>query len=247
MYHMRLWHGDCIELMKKIPAGSIELLLVDLPYGTTNCKWDSIIPLKDLWEAYNRVVKINGAMLFHCAQPFTSALVMSNPKFFKYEWIWEKSKATNYLNAKKQPLRAHESIVVFYRKPCTYNPQMTQGEAYNKGTAKRETNVYGKQVAVEVKSDGERYPRSVQYCVTAEQEGKLHPTQKPLKLIEYLVSTYSDEEDIVLDNTMGSGTTGVACVKLNREFIGIEKDENYYNIAVDRISEAEENNFNYRL
>ena len=247
MYHMRLWHGDCIELMKKIPAGSIDLLLVDLPYGTTNCKWDSIIPLKDLWEAYNRVVRINGAMLFHCAQPFTSALVMSNPKFFKYEWIWEKSKATNYLNAKKQPLRAHESIVVFYRKPCTYNPQMTQGEAYNKGTAKRETNVYGKQVAVEVKSDGERYPRSVQYCVTAEQEGKLHPTQKPLKLIEYLVSTYSDEEDIVLDNTMGSGTTGVACVKLNREFIGIEKDENYYNIAVDRISEAEENNFNYRL
>ena len=247
MYHMRLWHGDCIELMKKIPAGSIDLLLVDLPYGTTNCKWDSIIPLKDLWEAYNRVVKINGAMLFHCAQPFTSALVMSNPKFFKYEWIWEKSKATNYLNAKKQPLRAHESIVVFYRKPCTYNPQMTQGEAYNKGTAKRETNVYGKQVAVEVKSDGERYPRSVQYCVTAEQEGKLHPTQKPLKLIDYLVSTYSDEEDIVLDNTMGSGTTGVACVKLNREFIGIEKDENYYNIAVDRISEAEENNFNYRL
>ena len=247
MYHMRLWHGDCIELMKKIPAGSIDLLLVDLPYGTTNCKWDSIIPLKDLWEAYNRVVKINGAMLFHCAQPFTSALVMSNPKFFKYEWIWEKSKATNYLNAKKQPLRAHESIVVFYRKPCTYNPQMTQGEAYNKGTAKRETNVYGKQVAVEVKSDGERYPRSVQYCVTAEQEGKLHPTQKPLKLIEYLVSTYSDEEDIVLDNTMGSGTTGVACVKLNREFIGIEKDENYYNIAVDRISEAEEDNFNYRL
>ena len=247
MYRMRLWHGDCIELMKKIPAGSIDLLLVDLPYGTTNCKWDSIIPLKDLWEAYNRVVKINGAMLFHCAQPFTSALVMSNPKFFKYEWIWEKSKATNYLNAKKQPLRAHESIVVFYRKPCTYNPQMTQGEAYNKGTAKRETNVYGKQVAVEVKSDGERYPRSVQYCVTAEQEGKLHPTQKPLKLIEYLVSTYSDEEDIVLDNTMGSGTTGVACVKLNREFIGIEKDENYYNIAVDRISEAEEDNFNYRL
>ena len=244
---MRLWHGDCIELMKKIPAGSIDLLLVDLPYGTTNCKWDSIIPLKDLWEAYNRVVKINGAMLFHCAQPFTSALVMSNPKFFKYEWIWEKSKATNYLNAKKQPLRAHESIVVFYRKPCTYNPQMTQGEAYNKGTAKRETNVYGKQVAVEVKSDGERYPRSVQYYVTAEQEGKLHPTQKPLKLIEYLVSTYSDEEDIVLDNTMGSGTTGVACVKLNREFIGIEKDENYYNIAVDRISEAEEDNFNYRL
>ncbi len=247
MYHMRLWQGDCIKLMEKIPTGSVDLLLVDLPYGTTNCKWDSIIPLKDLWEAYNRVVKINGAMLFHCAQPFTSALVMSNPKFFKYEWIWEKSKATNYLNAKKQPLRAHESIAVFYRKPCTYNPQMTKGEAYNKGTAKRETNVYGKQVAVEVKSDGERYPRSVQYCVTAEQEGKLHPTQKPLKLIEYFVNTYSNEEDIVLDNTMGSGTTGVACMKLNREFIGIEKDESYYNLAVDRICEAEEGNFSYNV
>lgn len=245
MYRMRLWHGDCIELMKKIPAGSVDLLLVDLPYGTTNCKWDSIIPLKDLWEAYNRVVKINGAMLFHCAQPFTSALVMSNPKNFKYEWIWEKSKATNYLNAKKQPLRAHESITVFYRKLCTYNPQMTQGEAYDKGKAKRETDVYGNQRSVHVKSDGLRYPRTVQYFVTAESEGKLHPTQKPLTLVEYFILTYTNEDELVLDNTMGSGTTGVACVKNNRNFIGIEKNAEYFDIAVDRISTAEEGIYNF--
>ena len=132
---MRLWHGDCLTLMKDIDTNSVDMLLVDLPYGTTQCKWDSIISLKDLWIEYNRIIKDNGAMLFHCAQPFTSNLIMSNVKNFKYEWVWEKSKASNYLNAKKQPLRAHESIAVFYRKPPTYNPQMTQGEAYNKGTA----------------------------------------------------------------------------------------------------------------
>ena len=237
---MRLWHGDCLTLMKDIDTNSVDMLLVDLPYGTTQCKWDSIISLKDLWIEYNRIIKDNGAMLFHCAQPFTSNLIMSNVKNFKYEWVWEKSKASNYLNAKKQPLRAHESIAVFYRKPPTYNPQMTQGEAYNKGTAKRETEVYGSQKAVEVKSDGERYPRTVQYFVTAEKEGKLHPTQKPIALTEYFVKTFSNPGDVILDNTMGSGTTGVACVNLDREFIGIEKDKEYFDIAVERISEAED-------
>ena len=237
---MRLWHGDCLTLMKDIDTNSVDMLLVDLPYGTTQCKWDSIISLKDLWIEYNRIIKDNGAMLFHCAQPFTSNLIMSNVKNFKYEWVWEKSKASNYLNAKKQPLRAHESIAVFYRKPPTYNPQITQGEAYNKGTAKRETDVYGSQRAVEVKSDGERYPRTVQYFVTAEKEGKLHPTQKPIALTEYFVKTFSNPGDVILDNTMGSGTTGVACVNLDREFIGIEKDKEYFDIAVERISEAED-------
>ena len=237
---MRLWHGDCLTLMKDIDTNSVDMLLVDLPYGTTQCKWDSIISLKDLWIEYNRIIKDNGAMLFHCAQPFTSNLIMSNVKNFKYEWVWEKSKASNYLNAKKQPLRAHESIAVFYRKPPTYNPQMTQGEAYNKGTAKRETEVYGSQRAVEVKSDGERYPRTVQYFVTAEKEGKLHPTQKPIALTEYFVKTFSNPGDVILDNTMGSGTTGVACVNLDREFIGIEKDKEYFDIAVERRSEAED-------
>ena len=237
---MRLWHGDCLTLMKDIDTNSVDMLLVDLPYGTTQCKWDSIISLKDLWIEYNRIIKDNGAMLFHCAQPFTSNLIMSNVKNFKYEWVWEKSKASNYLNAKKQPLRAHESIAVFYRKPPTYNPQMTQGEAYTKGTAKRETEVYGSQRAVEVKSDGERYPRTVQYFVTAEKEGKLHPTQKPIALTEYFVKTFSNPGDVILDNTMGSGTTGVACVNLDREFIGIEKDKEYFDIAVERISEAED-------
>ena len=237
---MRLWHGDCLTLMKDIDTNSVDMLLVDLPYGTTQCKWDSIISLKDLWIEYNRIIKDNGAMLFHCAQPFTSNLIMSNVKNFKYEWVWEKSKASNYLNAKKQPLRAHESIAVFYRNPPTYNPQMTQGEAYNKGTAKRETEVYGSQRAVEVKSDGERYPRTVQYFVTAEKEGKLHPTQKPIALTEYFVKTFSNPGDVILDNTMGSGTTGVACVNLDREFIVIEKDKEYFDIAVERISEAED-------
>ena len=237
---MRLWHGDCLTLMKDIDTNSVDMLLVDLPYGTTQCKWDSIISLKDLWIEYNRIIKDNGAMLFHCAQPFTSNLIMSNVKNFKYEWVWEKSKASNYLNAKKQPLRAHESIAVFYRKPPTYNPQMTQGEAYNKGTAKRETEVYGSQRAVEVKSDGERYPRTLKYFVTAEKEGKLHPTQKPIALTEYFVNTFSNPGDVILDNTMGSGTTGVACVNLDREFIGIEKDKEYFDIAVERISEAED-------
>ena len=237
---MRLWHGDCLTLMKDIDTNSVDMLLVDLPYGTTQCKWDSIISLKDLWIEYNRIIKDNGAILFHCGQHFTSNLIMSNVKNFKYEWVWEKSKASNYLNAKKQPLRAHESIAVFYRKPPTYNPQMTQGEAYNKGTAKRETEVYGSQRAVEVKSDGERYPRTVQYFVTAEKEGKLHPTQKPIALTEYFVKTFSNPGDVILDNTMGSGTTGVACVNLDREFIGIEKDKEYFDIAVERISEAED-------
>jgi DNA modification methylase len=167
--------------------------------------------------------------------PFTATLVASQIKWFKYEWIWEKSKATNYLNAKKQPLRAHESICVFYRKPSTYNPQMTQGEAYNKGTAKRETSVYGSQRAVEVKSDGDRYPRTVQYFVTAESEGKLHPTQKPIALAEYLVATYTNEGDTVLDPTMGSGTTLRAAKNLNRNYIGFELDDNYYRIATKRL------------
>lgn len=229
--------GDCLEEMKNIADSSVDLLLVDLPYGTTQCKWDSIIDLDLLWKQFNRVCKNNAAMVFTAAQPFTSVLVMSNPKFFKYSWVWEKSKATGYLNAKKSPMRAHEDICVFYRKPSCYNPQMTQGEPYNKGKAHRPTDVYGAQTEVLVKNDtGLRYPRTVQYFKTAESEGKVyHPTQKPVSLFEYLIKTYSNEGDLVLDCCMGVGTTPIACINTKRDYIGIELDEKFYKICEERI------------
>jgi len=236
---IKLMKGDCLELMGDIPDASVDLLLVDLPYGTTQCKWDQIIPLEQLWPIYNRIVKKNGAMIFTSTQPFTSVLINSNIKNFKYTWVWEKSKATGYLNAKRMPMRAHEDVCVFYRKPPVYNPQKWQGAAYNKGKAHRPTEVYGEQVAVLVKNDtGLRYPRTVQYFKTAESEtGQkvVHPTQKPIRLMEYFIKTYSNEGDVVLDNTMGSGTTGVAAVNLNRKFIGIEMDNNYFDLAEERI------------
>jgi len=234
----KIYLGDCLEIMKEIEDNSIDMILCDLPYGTTQCKWDSIIPLEDLWLQYNRICKENAAMVFTSAQPFTSRLISSNIKNFKYTWVWEKSKATGYLNAKKQPMRAHEDICVFYRRPPTYNPQMWQSTPYNKGTAHRPTETYGSQVSVEVKNDsGLRYPRTVQYFKTAESEGKVrHPTQKPLSLFEYLIKTYSNEEDLILDNAIGSGTTAVAALKNNRKFIGVEKDPEYHKIALQRIA-----------
>lgn len=224
----------------KLEDDSVDLLLTDLPYGTTNCKWDSPLPLDRLWEQYNRVCKLNAPMIFTAAQPFTSALVMSNPKNFKYTWVWEKSKATGYLNAKKMPMRAHEDVCVFYRKPPLYNPQMWQSTPYDKGTAHRPTDVYGKQVTTTVKNDtGLRYPRSVQYFKTAESEGKsVHPTQKPVSLMSYLVKTYTNPGDLVLDNAMGIGTTGIAAAKENRSFVGMEIDREYYLEAKRRINDV---------
>ena len=185
---IQLIKGECIEQMKLIPSGSVDAIITDPPYGTTACKWDSVIPFDLMWAQLNRIIKPNGAILLFSAQPFSSALVMSNPRMFKYDWVWEKSKASNYLNAKRQPLRANENINVFYKKPTTYNPQMTEGTPYNKGKAKRETSVYGSQVAVEVKSDsGLRYPRNVIKFRTAESEGKFHPTQKPVALMLSLI------------------------------------------------------------
>tara|TARA_R110000824_G_scaffold555_4_gene3600 strand:- start:12772 stop:13512 length:741 start_codon:yes stop_codon:yes gene_type:complete len=230
--------GDCLDLMKRIPDGSVDMVLCDLPYGTTNCKWDAIIPFKDLWAHYNRVCKKNAAMVFTASQPFTSMLIMSNPKYFKYTWVWEKSKATGYLNSKKMPMRAHEDVCVFYRKLPTYNPQMQPGTPYYKGSAHRPTDVYGKQKEVLVKNEtGLRYPRTVQYFKTAESEGKVvHPTQKPVALFEYLVKTYSNKGDVILDNCIGSGTTAVACMNMERHFIGMEKEEKYYEICKERIN-----------
>ena len=228
--------GDCLEVMKGIPDKRIDMILCDLPYGTTACKWDTIIPFDKLWGAYKRIIKDNGAIVLTASQPFTSALVMSNVKMFKYEWIWEKSKATGYLNSKKMPMLAHENVLVFSSGKIIYNPQMTKGKKYNKGKALRPTDVYGKQVAVLVKNDtGLRYPRTVKYFRTAESEGKLHPTQKPVALFEYLIKTYTNEGDLVLDNCIGSGTTAVACIRTKRNYIGIEKEQKYIAIARDRV------------
>jgi len=210
--------GDCLEVMKDIPDNSIDMILCDLPYGTTQCKWDTIIDLEELWCHYNRIAKINAAKVLTSAQPFTTTLIKSNIKEFKYNWIWEKSKATGYLN-----------------------PQMWQGTPYNKGKAHRPTDVYGKQTSILVKNDtGLRYPRTVQYFKTAESEGKvLHPTQKPLALFEYLIKTYTNEKAVVLDSCIGAGTTAIAAKKNNRNFIGIELDEEFYNIACKRLETSE--------
>lgn len=225
----KIFKKDCLEGMKRMPAKSVDMILCDLPYGTTQCKWDTVIPFDDLWKQYERVIKDNGAIVLTSAQPFTSMLVASNVKLFRYSWVWEKSKATGYLNAKKRPLCAHEDVLIFYKKPPIYIPQMTAGTPYDKGKAHRPTDVYGSQKAVHVKNDnGQRYPRSVQYFKTAESEGEvIHPTQKPLSLFEYLISTYTLPGQVVLDNCMGSGTTAVACVNLGRHFIGFENDEDY--------------------
>ena len=232
-----LRQGDCLELMKDIPNKSIDMILCDLPYGTTQNKWDSVIPLEPLWEQYKRIIKDNGVIVLTSQGIFTAKLILSNEKWFKYKWVWEKSKATNFLNAKKQPLRKHEDICVFYNKQPKYNPQMTEGEPYDKGIRKNQlTGSYGEFNPVHVKSEGKRYPTDVVYFKTAESEGKVyHSTQKPVELLEYLIKTYTIEGELVLDNCMGSGSTGVACINTNRNFIGMEIDENYFNIAKERI------------
>lgn len=229
--------GDMLEEMNGIPDKSVDMILTDLPYGTTQNKWDSVIPLDKVWKQYNRVIKDNGVIVLFSAHSFTAQLMLSNQKNFKYKLIWEKSKATNFLNAKKQPLRKYEEICVFYKKQPTYNPQMTKGEPYNKGVRKDQlTGSYGDFQPVEVKSDGSRYPTDVVYFKTSESEGEVvHATQKPLALLEYLIKTYTNENDLVLDSTMGSGSTCVACVNTNRKYIGIELEEDYYNIAKNRV------------
>lgn len=202
------------------------MILCDLPYGTTQNKWDSVIPLDLLWEEYNRIIKDNGAIVLTSNGIFTAKLILSNSKNFKYKWVWEKSKATNFLNSKKQPLRKHEDICVFYKKQPTYNPQMTAGEAYSKGVRKNQlTGSYGDFQPVLVQSEGERYPTDIIYVKTAESEGKVyHPTQKPVELGRYLIRTYTNEGDVVLDNTCGSGSFLVAAILEGRNFIGIEKN-----------------------
>lgn len=253
----RVYEEDCLKGMKNIKDKSIDMILCDLPYGTTQNKWDCIIPLDKLWKEYDRIIKDNGAIVLTSQGVFTAKLILSNEKIFKYKLVWEKSKSTNFLNAKKQPLRKHEDICVFYKKQPTYNPQMSRGEAYNKGVRKNQlTGSYGDFKPTEVKSDGERYPNDVIYFKTSESEGKVyHPTQKPIELGRYLIRTYTNKGDIVLDNTCGSGSFLVAAVLENRNFIGFEKNKdvklfkkeevNYIDVCNQRIEKAYKETNNY--
>lgn len=239
MYELML--GDCLERMAGIAPGSVDLVLTDPPYSTTACKWDAVIPFEPMWAAVKRVLKPNGAAVMTASQPFTSALVMSNTDWFKYAWVWEKSKASNYLQAKKCPLKNHEDVLVFSPTVAPYYPQMVDGEAYAARPGKKVTEVYrpAKDAMFRNGSDGKRYPKSIQYFKTSEAEGAVvHPTQKPVALMEYLIRTYTNEGETVLDFTMGSGTTGVACANTSRRFIGIERDDTYFQIAKRRIEDA---------
>jgi site-specific DNA-methyltransferase (adenine-specific) len=219
--------GDCLIEMPKIPDKSVDMILCDLPYGTTACKWDTIIPLEPLWEQYKRIIKDNGAIVLTASQPFTSALVMSNIKMFKYKLVWIKSKATNFLNAKKQPLRKHEDVCIFYKKQPVYHPQMQSGLPYDKGIRKNQlTGSYGKFDPIQVKSNGTRYPTDIVYFKTAESEGEIyHPTQKPIELGRYLIKTYTNPKALVLDSAFGSGSFLVAAALEKRNFLGIEKNQ----------------------
>ena len=235
---------DCLEYMDGLIAQGVQVdaIITDPPYGITACRWDNVIPFDDMWQRLNALIKPNGAIVLFGSEPFSSLLRVSNLKAYKYDWVWEKSKATNFLNANKQPLRAKENISVFYDKQCTYNPQIEIGGAYNKGIRKRQTDgdVYGSFNQVEILSDGARKPRDVIYFKTAESEGQsFHKTQKPVALIEYLIKTYTNEGETVLDFTMGSGTTAVACKNTGRNFYGCELDEKYCEIANKRLEQVQ--------
>lgn len=246
----RVFEDDCLVKMREIPDNSIDMILCDLPYGVTQNGWDSYIPLDKLWEQYLRIIKPAGAIVLTASGLFTAALMLSQPALYRYKLIWEKSKPTNFLNAKKQPLRKYEDICVFYKKQPSYNPQMGQGVAYDKGIRKNQlSGSYGDFGPSHVQSDGQRYPTDVLYFKTAEAEGKVvHPTQKPVGLGRYLIRTYTNPGDIVLDNACGSGSFLVAAVLEGRNFIGIEKNENvalfkrepidYIAVCTDRVQEA---------
>ena len=235
-----LRHGDCLELMQAIPDGSIDAIICDPPYGTTQCKWDSIIPLEPMWEQLKRVIKKNGAIVLFGSQPFTSVLVCSNLPTFKYDWTWRKPKGTGHLNAKKQPMRDKEDIVVFCTGRSIYNPQMVEGKPYPEKSGWKGTEGYegyGVDKRVGNANGGTRYPKQVLEFGVVER-GTLHPTQKPVALMEYLIKTYTNEGETVLDFTMGSGTTMLACQNLNRNGIGIEKDDKYFEIAKNRLTQS---------
>jgi DNA modification methylase len=242
MEEIKLIHGDCLEVMKDIPNGSIDAIIADLPYGTTACKWDSVIPFEPLWKHYERIIKDDGCILLFASNPFASALIMSNPKLFRYEFIWDKVIPTGFTMANYRPMMQHELVLVFSKGKMTYtpkggylkfNPQKTKRDKQIKGYAVISSFLHDVTFDKTERVYDEKNPTSI---ITFKKDKKReHTSQKPLDLLEYLVKSYTNEGDLVLDNTMGSGTTGLACVNLNRKFIGIEKDENYFKIAEARI------------
>ena len=234
---LQLLFGDCLERMKEIPDGSIGMVLTDPPYGTTACKWDSVIPFEPMWEQLKRIIKPNGAIVLFGSEPFSSALRMSNIKQYKYDWVWDKKKGGNIMLLKQQPYKVHEIISFFNTNKDTYYPIMEEqpprtGKTYSAGEANGIKN-YG-----DLRSYDKKYPKSILEVSNANQRGKIHPTQKPVALLEYLIKTYTQEGETVLDFTAGSFSTGVACVNTNRKFIGIEMNEKYFNIGVNRIQES---------
>lgn len=238
--NVTLSNGDCLELMCNIPDKSIDMILCDLPYGTTQNKWDSVIPFNLLWCQYRRIIKDNGAICLFGQGLFTANLICSNKEMYRYDLIWEKTKAGGFLNARRMPLQAHENISVFYKKLPIYNPQMEAGKPYiKKAVTNGDGKNYGKfdrvgEIAV---NEGTRFPRSV-IKISNDNHKSLHPTQKPVELLEWLIRTYTNENETILDNCMGSGSTGVACINTNRKFIGMELDNTYFEIAKKRIEEA---------
>ena len=237
----QLMFGDCLERMKEIPSGSVDLILVDLPYQTTQNSWDSMIDLEEMWIQLDRICKPNTAKLMFAQTPFDKILGCSNLKELKYEWIYEKTTATGHLNAKKMPMKAHENILVFYKSLPTYNPQKTIGHKPANSYTKHQDggSNYGEtKVGISGGGQTDRYPRSVQVFKTGKQKVSLHPTQKPVALLEYLIKTYTNENEVVLDFTAGSFSTGIASLNTNRKFIGVEMEEKYFDIGVKRMSDA---------
>jgi len=234
-----LMKGDCLERMKEIESGSVDLILTDPPYGTTACKWDSVIPLDKMWEQLKRIIKPNGAIVMTASQPFTTKLISSNMKMFKYCWVWEKTMASNFALAKKQPFKKHEDVCVFYLRQPAYNPQMGKGKPYTDKERDRSMGVTGDALPSKkaITNIGTRYPSSVQKFSNG-NNGNVHPTQKPVALLEYLIRTYTNEGETVLDFTQGSGSTGCAAVNTGRKYIGIEMDEHYFDIGSKRILES---------
>ena len=228
-----IWHGDCLELMKDIPDKSVDMILCDLPYGTTSCKWDTIIPFDKLWEHYNRICKDDIAIVLFASEPFTSVLVTSNIKNYRHVWIWNKKLAGNAIAAKKQPLKIHEDVVVFSKGKCPYFPQMTKGVFRKKNGIKNKLGTFGDAKIIE---NDLYYPTTIQEFSNANlRRNKLHLCQKPVSLCEYLIKTHTNEGDLILDNCAGSGSTLVAAKNLNRQFIGIEKEKEYYDICLERL------------
>jgi site-specific DNA-methyltransferase (adenine-specific) len=239
---VRLWRGDCLERMADVEPGSVDAILCDLPYGTTACAWDAVIPFAPLWDQYRRVLKPKGAIVLTACQPFTTDLICSNRKMFRYELVWDKVAATGFLDANRRPMRGHENVLVFARGNTTYNPQFERGRPYRQVHHARKIETLGAKKVLEsgwvTESDGRRYPRTIIRCPNPNTRGKAHPTQKPVDLFRWLVRTYTDPGELVLDNTMGSGTTGVAAVLEGRRFVGIERDPRYFDVAERRIRDA---------